>query len=196
MACQTRVILSTATCQTELRSRTRLNCVLPENSCNTFLECSQEPSSFQECRAVSWTNSSSSCLSSGSVWEEAFVIQSINWSPTWNSKVEPQFLHLILSPASWGRLPELRGSSWPQPSNPRSSWCQLWSLPLPYITACNSPVPPRPGQTLTHRYTYHNLALLHCAFTSGTELHKEPMLSRVHLAIPYSSFNVQISPTL
>lgn len=51
--CQTWVNHSKEIGQTELRSRARFNCMLLENFRNMSLECSQEPRSFQECRATS-----------------------------------------------------------------------------------------------------------------------------------------------
>lgn len=168
--CQTWVNHSREICQTELRSRARFNSMLLENFSNMFLECSQKPSRFQESRATSSAISYYLCVSLGMFGKTQqdsstfsyLSVKSINWSPTWNSEAEPPVSDTRYSLQAYCcRLPEA-GSSWPQPSSPHSYWCQLWSLPFPYNTICSALVPPGPGQTPTHRYTFHDLALLCC----------------------------------
>lgn len=111
--------------------------------------------------------------------------------PPGTVRLDPSFYTRYSLRAYGCRLPEPRGSSWPPPSSPRSSRCQPWSLPLPYITACNSLVPPWPGQAPTRRDASHHLALLCGALTSGTELHE----GRAHAVPcppgnPYLSLNI------
>ena len=164
--CRTWVILSKKVCQTELRSRVRFNCMFLENFCNTSLECSQEPNSFQECRATSSGISYYSCLFSRSVWEAFYLpLKASTGHPPGSVRLRPQFVPLILSPGLLlppPRAGRLGGSSWVSPPAHVNTHANSGS--------CHSPASP-PAMSQGHHdpaqtHVCHNLDLLCCHFHS------------------------------